>query len=458
MTQLPSSVPIIEVLRAFPAAFHNPIPWFDGMMDKHGDTVEVRPPSGSKLLLSRDPAIIKHVLQKDHRSFSKSTLQTEHIAQTLGQGLLTAEGDYWLRQRRLIQPGFHRQRLSGLVGLVQQVVEDFSERFEEAAGSAEPIDLSHMMMELTFLIVSRSLFAAAISPEEITRIENAVTKVQFWLIQTARRPWLKAWYRLNGVHKQMHALTGEMDEILIRIIKDRQRSGSKEEDLLDMLLEARYEDSGEGMNLKQLRDEALILFVAGHETTANALTWMLWLLDKHPEVRQKICEEAGEVLEKGESVPDFEQVQQLTYTLQTIQEGMRLYPPAWAIDRVALKDAEAAGYKIQKDRVLILFLQGAHRHPDYWDEPTKFKPERFAKDYQSGLEHSGPKQAYFPFGGGPRLCIGNHFALMEMQLVLAHLLRRFEFKAVSEEEPEVEPLITLRPKGGIKVRVTRKET
>jgi len=216
-----------------------------------------------------------------------------------------------------------------------------------------------------------------------------------------------------------------------------------------MLMEVTYSDTGKGMTLIQLRDEALILFVAGFETTANALTWLWYLLDKNSEVVKKLQKEAKTVLQDGK--PTFDDLKKLVYTKQVIQETMRLYPPAWSTDRVVLEDFEIDGYTFKQGDIVVPFIYAVHHHEQYWENASVFKPERFRKEQAA----ERPPFAYFPFGGGPRLCIGNQFAMMEMQFLLAMLVTQFQFKLAQNHEPELQPMVTLRPKGGLWMQINR---
>lgn len=218
-----------------------------------------------------------------------------------------------------------------------------------------------------------------------------------------------------------------------------------------MLLETRYEDTGEGMTDQQLLEESLILFVAGHETSANALAWTWYILCQHPEVVEKIRAEIKTVL--GDQTPTFETITQLEYLHQVIQESMRLYPPAWITDRIPIEDDECEGHFLPKDKIVGIYIYGVHHSPLYWPDPEKFDPARFTKEEIKNR----PAYAYLPFGGGPRFCIGSNFAMMEMQLILSRMIQRFDIELVPDQMIELSPLITLRPKNGIHVQVKQRE-
>jgi cytochrome P450 len=443
-------VPFWRTLTGAPTALADPVSWFNALTADYGDSCLLRVPNGQRILLTASPGLIRHVLQGNHRQYSKTWLQTRHLAGTLGQGLLTSEGEYWLRQRRLIQPGFHREKLAALAAGMQDELERSGPGYDALAAAGQPFDLLGSMMRLTFRIVSRSLFSTDMDAAELDRVEHAVTAVQRHLVVTARRPWTKPWRHLNGAYRQAARLKADVDLLLFRTIDERMARGSGGEDLLDMLLDARYEDSGEGMTRGQLRDEALILYAAGHETSANAMTWMLDQVARHPAVEAALLAEFDAVL--GGRAPSFSDLPQLAYTRQVVQETLRHYPPAWATDRLCVSPDAYQGAPIPKGLVVLLFLHGAHHHPAFWTDPGLFRPERFG----AGGDVQGQREAFFPFGGGPRLCIGNNFALMEMQLALLFLLRRYRFVPVLPATPPAEPLITLRPLGGMPMRVERR--
>jgi cytochrome P450 len=400
-------------------------------------------------IFTADPAFIQHVLQKNHRSYQKSPLHFEHLGHYLGNGLLTSDGDYWLRQRRLIQPGFHRSRLASLTQLMQSVIQESETRFDQLAAQGT-FDIAHEMMGTAFRIITRSIFSTNVKEEELEEMSEQITTLQAFIIQLIRQPYLNPWRKLSGQVRKHEQIATKFDETILGYIHARKSSGEYRDDLLQMLLDSRYEDTGEPMSEQALLDEVKILFVAGHETSANALAWSWYLLSQHPEVVAKIRAELDEVA--PDRSLEFEDLGKLEYLTQVIEEVLRLYPPAWITDRQAAKDDEFNGIKIKKGTFLVTYIYGVHHSADYWEDPEAFRPERFAKGHK--LEHP---YAYIPFGGGPRLCIGNHFAHMEMQLVIANLIRRYDFELDADHLVEKQPLITLRPRYGIKMRFWRRD-
>lgn len=415
--------------------------------EKYGETYSGYLGAIQPMMVTKNPEIVRHVLQKNHRNYIKTPMIFDKLRRFLGNGLLTSEGSYWLQQRRLIQPGFHRQRLEALVEIMDRVIID-SEK--QLAGKEEmEIDIYPMMMRLAFDMVSRSLFSTAIEEKKLDFLSNSLTTLQSFLVQQIRQPYLNPWFRISGQLQEKLKLSQAADDILLDIISQRRASQEEHHDLLQMLLESRYEETGEGMTDQQLLDESNIIITAGHETSANALSWIFYLLAQHPLEVEKLRMELETVL--GDRRPNFADLRQLPYTTQVIEEGMRLYPPAWITDRQSVADDEINGVHIPKGTMVVLMIYALHHDPQHWSDPAAFRPERFAPEAKKKL----PPYTYLPFGGGPRLCIGNNFAMMEMQLVLAHYIRRYDVSLVPGEEVEMLPLVTLRPKKGIQLLLRR---
>lgn len=442
------SVPRLKAIRNIFKFVQNPIPLINETIEELGPSYRVHLGGINRSLMTQDPIVIQHVLQKNHKNYHKSKIQTEGLAKYAGYGLLTTDGDYWLRQRRLIQPGFHKQKLKSLVSRMNTVVLDHVDDLRELIKEGETqTELTKDMVNLTLKVVSKSLFSSGISEDQLGVIGNAVTTSQVAVIKDIRQPMFKWWRKLNGEQKTYDDSVQNGRDLLMELIEERKKSGESLDDLLDMLLESRYEDTGEAMSTKQILDEILIIFAAGHETTALAMTWTLYLLDKHPEILTTLRQEIDSI-DLPES-PDFQHIAQLPYCRQVISESMRLYPPAWITDRIALKDDEVDGIKINKGEIIGVYIYGAHHAESLWKNPNAFDPDRFSKENQKSI----PAYAYFPFGGGPRLCIGQQFAWTEMILALYHLVKEFDFTLVKGHQVEMEPLITLRPKYGMKMKV-----
>jgi len=422
----------------------NPALYFKDVLDRNNGLATMSLPYGGVLLTDR-PEVMQHVLQKNNKNYTKTRVVSELLKKQIGNGLLTSEGEYWLKQRRAIQPGFHRKRLEGISTImVAEINKYLDEVFDAYAETEQEVDIAKEMTELAFKIVSKSLFGTEVEDDKLEVIEEVVSQSQQFLVDQVRKPILKPWFHISGAYKRNEEIKAQGDALIMEIIKERLASTEEHSDLLDMLIQTRYED-GSGMTDQQLLEEAVILYVAGHETSANAMAWMWYLLAIHPEIEEKVLQSVDESI--GDQAPSFEKLRDLGYCLQVVEETMRLYPPAWVIDRKPLADDEFEGIPIKKENDVLCFIYGVHRSKRYWEDPETFDPERFTAENKA-------KQvpfSYMPFGGGPRLCIGNNFALMEMQFVLAMMIKRYRFKVVENQEIDINPMITLRPRHGIKV-------
>ena len=426
----------------------NPVRGFSYYQRRFGDTFTMQVGGSRSTIVTADPEWIQYVLQKNHRNYEKSAIQTDQLAQFIGRGLLTNTGADWLRQRRLIQPGFHRDRLAHVTQLMWDEMQAITAELATDIRRRPQIDMYPHMLATTFRIIARTLFSDNLSDDRLALLSENITRMQQYIVYAIRLPFLRPVLRAIGLTGRMIERREASFQVLREIIQERQ-AGEKRDDLLQMLLDTRYEDTGEPMEPRRLLEEVAILFVAGHETSANALAWALYALAHHPGIQQRLHGEIASVL--GDRVPDMQNVRRLPYLTQVINETMRCYPPAWITDRVALADDSFGGYEIPQGVIVAPFIYGVHHHPDYWPDPDRFDPERFAPDRP--LPHP---YAFMPFGGGPRLCIGNNFAMLEMQLALIALLRRFHFSPVPGREAKPFPLVTLRPKPGAWVRATER--
>ena len=427
----------------------NPIPVIDEAIAKYGETYYTRIIGGVKIIMSREPKIAQHILQKGNKKYQKSELQTESLGKYVGLGLLTANGDYWLRQRRLIQPGFHKAKLASLVEIMDKEIKIFMSELESRVKKDPTIDVNTAMMELTLRVVSKSLFSTSIDNDRILDIGLAINGLQQHIIKEVRLPWLN-WYRnLTGSTRSAKKIAQNTRMMLQEVIDSRKADTSTEyNDLLDMLLNSKYEDNGESMNSTQVLDEAIILYVAGYETTANTLAWALHALREYPAIAAKLETEVSEVAEPF----SMEQLMVPDYNSQVIEETMRKYPAAWILDRVALEDDEIDGVEIKKGDLVGLYVFGSHRNPNTWKDPDNFDPDRFNPARKKEIE----SYAFYPFGGGPRMCIGYHFAMIEMKIALIEFFKRFKLPERSGHEPDYLPLITLKPASNIVMKLELK--
>lgn len=420
----------------------DPIGAMEESMERFNGTYAVN--LGSKrLIATQDPGFIDYVLKTNHKNYYKSTILTEQLGRFLGNGLLTSNGEYWLKQRRLIQPGFHFDKIHALYAIIKKTVDGFIHTFP----TGEKVDVYPLMNRLAFEIVINTLFNIKVPPDTRNELSQFVTDSQDFVIKDIRQPHKSWWFKVTGEVKRNLKKAAGARNIIRSIIRQRKNSNQKFDDLLDMLLDARYEDTGESMKEEQVIDEILILLIAGHETTANALSWTLYLLAHH-------SEELGKLRKVTQDLTPEECVTN-DYLTSVIKESMRMYPPAWISDRVALNDDAYLNFTFPKNTIVILFYYGLHRDGNYWDNPTDFLPSRFSKQFG---DKDKPK-AYYPFGAGPRLCIGNNFAMAEMALFLQAMVHRFEITPTGAV-PELRPLVTLRPGKvilGIKERIRMSE-
>jgi cytochrome P450 len=406
-----------------------------------GDVARVQL-AGVTLHVLAHPDTIRAVLQERARQFTRPIQGRRNLSNVLGNGLLVSEGSFWLRQRRLAQPAFHKRRIEGFADGMVAASADLAEQWAEREARGERFDVARDMMHLTLRIVQETLLGATRS-DDADRIGEAVS----YLLADVNRRFGRLINPPTAVptagNQRFARHLAVLDRAVHRMIEDR-RVRPGRDDLLSMLLEARDEDSGEGMDDRQLRDEVMTIFLAGHETTANALSWTFYLLGRHPEVARTMRAELRDVL--GGRPPRAEDVANLRYTRMVFSEAMRLYPPAWIVARAPIEDVEVAGYFMPAGGRIFVSPWLTHRHPKLWRDPEGFDPTRFADP--SAID----RFAWFPFGGGPRLCIGHAFAMMEGILVLATLAQRFHLELVPGHRVEPEPLVTLRPKNGVLVR------
>ena len=416
----PRRLPIIGHLLRFGS---DPIRFFEECARDYGDVVSLRIGSWPALFLNH-PDHFENVLLTNNRNFIKHRFFFRHVTEIFGKGLLTNEGAPWLRQRRLMQPAFHRERIAAYGATMRDSALRMLERWPPHGTR----DLHEDFMALTMEIATKTLFGAELPPERAAEISAAVTSAIEEIARRFRRPMkVPAWLPVAS-NRRYDAALARVDGLIYDFIDAKERGGNGSDDLLTMLLAVRDED-GSGMDRRQVRDEAITIFLAGHETTAITLSWTMYLLARHPEIQEKAAKGSAE------------------YLSHVVSESMRLYPPAYAIGREAVEDCEIGGYRVAAGTTLFIVPWVIHRDARFFDDSMTFRPERWENDFAKTL----PRFAYLPFGGGPRVCIGNNFALMETSIVLAELLRRYQ---VSSPGP-VDPLasITLRPKQGMPLAI-----
>ncbi len=410
---------------------------------EYGDVVRLKIGPRTIYLINH-PDLIHEVLVSNHRNFIKHSFFWRHVTAIFGRGLLTNEGESWLQQRRLMAPAFHRDRIA----TYGDTMVTYAERMLDGWPGGQTRNVHHDLMGVTLEIVAKVLFDADVGQdaEAIGRAFDAVTDE---IAARFRRPFfIPDWVPLPG-NFRYRAGVRALDELVYRVIREHHASDVQGGDLLSMLMNVR-DENGERMNDEQLRDEAVTLLLAGHETTALTLSWTLYLLSLHPQVQNALAAEVRSVL--GNRAPAPADLPGLRYTERVILESMRIYPPAYGIGREAVSDCELGGYHVPAGTTIFMSAWVLHRDPRWFDEAAAFRPER----WQNGLADRLPRHAYLPFGGGPRICIGNSFAMMEAILLLATMIRRFEFKPADHQPVVPFPTITLRPRGGVTLQISQR--
>lgn len=388
------------------------------------------------------PEIIQHVLQTNSKNYSKDTVQYNTLAQITGKGLLTSDGRTWLTHRRLMQPAFHRSRLEEFGDIIVNATVAMLHRWETAVQSGHPLDVDAEMMQVTLEIVGKTLFHLDLRADAPEMTHAALGLLEY-VVYRAQTPLALPTAVPTRRNRRFKAHMGKLEAVIYDTIAARRASGADLGDVLSMLLLARDEETGVGLTDAEIRDEMMTLLIAGHETVASALTWAWYLLSLHPDVRAKLEAELDRVL--AGRLPTVADLEQLPYTRMIFDETLRLYPPAWLITRRALAADAIGDHAIPARSILILSPYVTHRHPAFWPNPLGFDPTRFAPD----AVKERPRFAYIPFGGGPRLCIGDRFALLEAPLIMATIAQRTRLNLVPGRPVLMDPLVTLRPRHGL---------
>ncbi|HEX6369379.1 MAG TPA: cytochrome P450 [Longimicrobium sp.] len=446
---LPPLMPGGLLFGSGPEAVADPLALYTRAQRTLGDVVRLRGIPGISWYLITHPAGVEHVLRTRGRNYRKPDRFNAPVRMLAGNGILASEGDTWLQNRRLMQPAFHRHRLAGLVAQMAESAELALERWDRLAAEGAVVDVGEEMLRLTLRIVGTTLFSHDLSGEAsvlgqairtsfatVSRRMTMPLAAPQWLPTRENRRFASA---RDVVHRTVDAM-----------IAERRRSGRELPDLLQTLLDARDADTGARMDDRQVRDEALTLMIAGHETAAASMSWMWYLLARSPDAAATLREELDSVL--GGRTPGVEDLPRLPYTRAVFDETLRLYPPAWGQPREPVEEDEIGGYRIPARNIVMVCQWVTHRRPDLWDRPDDFLPERFVGAAKDAIV----PWSYYPFGGGARQCIGNSFALMEAQVVLATLAQRFEPELVPGQEVVPDATFTLRPKHGVRMRIRRR--
>jgi cytochrome P450 len=404
----------------------------------YGDCVRVRVPGRYAFLLNH-PDLVRGVFVTDHRAFHKGpTIQAAKML--LGESLLTSEGEHHRKQRRLIQPMFHHDRIASYADAMVRGATMTAERWHDR----QELDVHSQMSELTLSVVGETLFGTGVDEERSATVRRALTDT-LGMFDRVYSPLFRLLTRMpSPTMRRFHRVESDLNAVIAAMIAERRATGASGDDLLSVLLRA--SEDGVGMSDEQVRDEALTLFLAGHETTSIALTWTWWLLARNPVVEARLHDEVDAL-----DGPSSNHLDRLVYTRAVLDESIRLRPPAWAIGRNAVADHRAGEFTIPNGSVVVVSPWLLHHDERWWPDAAAFRPERWLSD-----RPEGSRLGYVPFGGGPRRCIGEPFALMEGTLVLATIARHWRFRTVSDEPPELQPVVTLRPRGRLRMRVERR--
>jgi cytochrome P450 len=410
---------------------------------EHGDAVEIRFgfPSHWKSFMFFHPDDVRHVLQEQHRHFSKGII-FQKLKRIAGEGLVFSDGALWRRQRQLIQPAFHRERIAAMADMMADSTAALLDRWAFQARSRTPIDAAAEMSKLTLEIVSKALFGTDLG-DQTDEFADAVTAAMTYANHIMNHFVTPPLFVPTAANRHGARAIARIDRVVSRIIEQRRREATPRHDLLGMLISARDAETNQAMDDKQLRDEIVTFLVAGHETTALALSWAWHLLAQNPAAEQRLHAQVDEALTDGR--PAAGDLAAVPYARMVIEESLRLYPPAWATSRETLTADVIGGLPVPARATITLSPYATHRHPAFWDDPERFDPERFTPERSA----QRPEFAYFPFGGGPRGCVGKQFAMMEGQIVLAMVARRFRLQSVPGHPVEPNPILTLRPRDGL---------
>ncbi|HXS11156.1 MAG TPA: cytochrome P450 [Acidobacteriaceae bacterium] len=445
---LPQQIPAASRLRCFTdsrAMFRNPVRILSRYNEELGDTFRIYLGGLKEAIVTIDPAVIQHVLKTNWENYQKSEIQVKRMGHFLGKGLLTTHGEAWRTQRRLIQKGFDRKQLDALSSIMQDSLTDSLRDFDEQVRLG-PVDIYPQLMKMTFAMVARSLFGARLKNEDIDLVSHTICTVQEFIVRQTLQPYLNPWFRASGELRKHEEMRTRADAVLLEYIKKRRREPPGN-DLLQTLMDARYSD-GEGMSDELVLSESMQLLVAGHETSSNALSWLLYLLTSRPDCLERVRQEFDQVL--GDAQLTHADVPKFEFTTQVIQEGLRLYPPFWMIDRMAVADDRVGDVVIPRGSTVIVYVYGAHHASRYWNNPEDFDADRFLK----ANEKLRKPFTYLPFGGGPRGCIGGNYAMLQILMILSDVLRRYDFELTPGQTIEARPMVILRPEHGIRMSFT----
>ena len=423
----------------------NPVQVLSKYTALHGDTFRFYFGGVKEAIVTSNPAVIQHVLKTNSENYHKSEIQVKRMGHFLGKGLLTTEGEAWRTQRRLVQTGFERKQLEILSSIMQDSLAESLREFDRQI-RVGPVDVYPHLMKMTFAMVARSLFGARLKDEDIDLVSHTICTVQEFIVRQTLQPYLNPWFAVSGELRRHEEMRTRAFGVLLDYIR-RRREEAPGHDLLQILMDARYSD-GQGMSDELVLSESMQLLVAGHETSSNALSWLLYLLSSRPDCVDRVRQEFDSVL--GEKPLSYSDVPKFEFTSQVILEALRLYPPFWIVDRMALADDRAGDLAIPRGSTVVVFIYGVHHSPQYWENPESFDQERFTKV----REKLRTPFTHLPFGAGPRGCIGGNYAMLQILMILSVLLRKYDFRLVPGQTIEARPMVILRPEHGIRMTFT----
>jgi len=428
------------VVGALPKVLKDPLQFLSRMVREYGDVVHLGGVGAQQFYLITHPRDIEHVWKTHSKNYVRGS-NFQMLKPLGGNGLFLSEGEPWRNQRRLLQPAFHVPRLMGMVGTINASIAAMLDRWRQGIVPGQPFDLEHEMMDLLIEISVKTLFGTEVAGDAATVHKGIITAFSILhrkVLSAVPFPW---WVPFPS-HVRFLRAVASLDEVVYRIIRERRQSGVEGDDVLSTLLSVRDED-GNPMPDRQIRDEVVTMLVAGHESTGTSLTWTLYLLSRYPSLMRQVEEEIDDVL--GGRTPELQDLPNLKYLSMVLKEGLRLYPPFWMLTRTPLEDDELGGHRIPAGAILMFSSYVTHRRPDFWPNPEAFDPERFLPEE---IEKR-PQFAYFPLGGGPRVCIGGRLAEMQSLLILGTVLQRYSLHAVAGRRVEPAAMLSLRPKGGL---------
>ena len=424
----------------------NPIEVIEKYRRKLGPTFTFYFGGMRRTIISADPQFIQHVLKDNQANYHKSDIQVERMGEFQGQGLLNSHGDHWLRQRRFLSIGFRRSRLKELWPLQSEVLNQFMAHFANEA-EKQTVDIREHMVKFTLRTVGKSLFGRSMQDNELDELGEAISQIQAFIVRQIVQPYKIPWFRISGQTEQFQTIRREADQIVRNYVQQRRQRGGRELDLLQQIIDTPYRDDAQYMDDEQIIVELLQLLVAGNETSSNTLSWTFYLLAKHPEHIISMREEIETAF--GTDEISYEKMRELNYVVGVLNEAMRLYPPFWMIDRVALGDDQVCDVKVTAGTTVVPYIYGVHQNENIWKDPNIFDPTRFlVKNKRHPFSH-------IPFGGGNRVCIGQNMAMMQMLLVIVSIVRRYDFVLESDKEIHKRAMMILRPDGPINMRFCR---